>query len=640
MKLNNTFILFVILLVATVLRFWNYFSVPLTYDEFSALFRTQFSNFNELIEKGVKVDGHPAAIQIFLFYWVKIVGFNNWLVKLPFALMGLGSIYFIFRIGKAWHNETVGLLVAALVSTIQFHVMYSQIARPYISGLFFSMVMVFYWTQLIKEPQVTWIRNGILYVLSASLCAYNHHFSLLFAALVWLSGLFFLNRKLVGKYLLAGFLIFILYIPHLPIFFYQLSIGGVEGWLGKPEPEFLITFIQYLLNYSLLSLIPIICLVIWGIFTTKTKFFRMRYFLLSLSWFLIPFSIAYYYSIYVNSVLQFSVLIFSFPFLFLVLFGHIPLQSAKVNLGLVILILAVNTFSLVKERRHYQMFYQSPHEQLVTDFKKVTESKPNTLSIIDLDADITRYYLKEQALDSNFIWFQSFTKESDFVNFLAKQSQQCETLYFGCLSNNNPMTVPIIKDFYPTLVWQKNYAGGTGYFFSKKEPSEMAFISKVDFETNRVDYFSPFSIEKFVDSIRFSGNKSYAIDSLTEWSPVFSRPLDEIIRNENNFIDVSVKVLVENNFTDATLAASLESNDTSIYWGGTRFSKFIASDSSNAKWQTVHFSIKLSDINQNHANILLKVYIWNNQKQQFLIDDFTIQLRNGNPIIYGLLEKI
>ncbi|MCA1758857.1 MAG: hypothetical protein LC658_03725, partial [Bacteroidales bacterium] len=59
-KITNNNILILILITATILRFFNFNEIPFTHDEFSAIFRTNFKNFAELIEKGVKIDGHPA----------------------------------------------------------------------------------------------------------------------------------------------------------------------------------------------------------------------------------------------------------------------------------------------------------------------------------------------------------------------------------------------------------------------------------------------------------------------------------------------------------------------------------------------------------------------------------------------------
>jgi hypothetical protein len=96
LRLSNKLILFVILAAGAILRFWNFADIPFAHDEFSALFRTDFSNFSDLINYGVKPDGHPAGIQVFLYYWIFIFGATEWVVKLPFALMGVASIWVMY----------------------------------------------------------------------------------------------------------------------------------------------------------------------------------------------------------------------------------------------------------------------------------------------------------------------------------------------------------------------------------------------------------------------------------------------------------------------------------------------------------------------------------------------------------------
>ena len=149
MRISNRAILLLIIFVAAIVRFYRFTDIPFMHDEFSAVFRTNFLSFQELIEKGVKPDGHPAGIQVFLFYWIKIFGSTEWVVKLPFTVMGIFAILLVYLVAKKWYNETVGLISAAFIASIQYTVMYSQIARPYISGLFFSLLMVHYWSRLI-----------------------------------------------------------------------------------------------------------------------------------------------------------------------------------------------------------------------------------------------------------------------------------------------------------------------------------------------------------------------------------------------------------------------------------------------------------------------------------------------------------
>lgn len=131
------YLLLFIILVGTMLRFYGFPHIPFMYDEVSAWARTGYTNFHDLIDKGVKGDGHPAAIQVFLNYWRLVAGDSEAAFKFPFLLMGLFSIWLVFLIAKCWFNRSVGYLSAAFIACLQYAVMYSQIARPYMSGLFF-----------------------------------------------------------------------------------------------------------------------------------------------------------------------------------------------------------------------------------------------------------------------------------------------------------------------------------------------------------------------------------------------------------------------------------------------------------------------------------------------------------------------
>ena len=641
-KITNNNILILILITATILRFFNFHEIPFTHDEFSAIFRTNFKNFAELIEKGVKIDGHPAGIQVFLYYWTRLFGTTEWVVKLPFAIFGILSVYLIFLIAEKWFNESVGLISAAFLASIQYTVMYSQIARPYISGLFFSLLMVYYWSKIIRTPERQFLKNSIIFIISASLCTYNHHFSLLFAALVGFSGLFLIRRQYVIKYLVSGIIIFILYLPHLNIFLYQLSIGGIEGWLGKPQNDFILKYIAYTFNFSNLSLLLVLFLIMYGYYR-KPAIERTSYklYLLFGCWFLIPFLTGFLYSRFGSAVLQYSVLIFSFPYLLFLFFGHIKNLKPNTNLTLVSLILVVNIFSLVYSRQHYKLFYNSPFKEIIIDYQEAKNSNKNMLSIIDSHEKISKYYLSELKIDSDFVWFSSFGSEKEFKQFIEEKSKEYSMLYFGALSSNNPLTIPVIEDYFPGILTQKNYVGGASYLFSKEDNDGHDVVNLLNFELIDNISWGNINNSKFIDSFFFSEHTSYLIDSLTEYGPTFTGKLDTMITHENNFIDISIKVRAKNpeNLKEVFLIAQLESNNKLIDWGGTNFEKLITGNSNKDEWITIHYSIKLSDVNMNFRDIILKTFIWNKGGNTFSIDDFKIKVREGNPVVYGLIEK-
>src|SRR5690606_31293576 len=96
--------------------------------------------FGELIDLGVCKDTHPAGVQVFLFYWIKLFGISEAAVRLPFVIAGILSVLLVYLIAKRWFNETVALLSAAAIAFLEFPITYSQLARPYASGLLFSLL--------------------------------------------------------------------------------------------------------------------------------------------------------------------------------------------------------------------------------------------------------------------------------------------------------------------------------------------------------------------------------------------------------------------------------------------------------------------------------------------------------------------
>ncbi len=644
-ELSNQWILVIILVISVVLRMFNFSEIPFTHDEFSALDRLDFDSFSTLINEGVKIDGHPAGVQVFLFYWSKIFGISEQAIKFPFIIFGVLSVYFTYLIGKRWFNDTVGLLSAATVSTLQYTVMFSQIARPYISGLLFSLMLVYYLTKLIQKPEKNFYLNGSLFVISGALCAYNHHFSLLFAAIVGISGVFFIKRGFLLKYILLGLAVFVLYIPHLNIFFYQLSLGGVEQWLAKPKPDFIINFISFIFNHSWILMLTILGIALGFIISKKSIRINYKHYLLFFTWFFLPFAIGYFYSVNFSAVLHYSVLIFSFTFILFLIFGHLPNCKPKTNLILVALILVAGVYSLIFERQHYTYFYQSCYIKVLEDYSEINEKEESVLSIIQSVEHINEYYTKKLKIDKNYVWYADFESMKDLKTFIAMNSSKYDKLYLGSLHNIDPRAIPIILEFYPTMEIENNYFGGATYLFSKssaktnsKNSNKTSSITILDFEeeTKEVWNYNP---KYLTSSHSFSGKNSYLMDPINEWGPLYKTSLVDIIQNKTDFIDISIKTKPINSYNGALLVVSLESEGESIYWTGIPLDELNISDSLNSEWQNAYVSIKLSDIYLNYKNITLKTLIWNKENGEFLIDDFKVQLREGNKVVYGTFNK-
>lgn len=396
---STFYLMSLIMVVACVIRFWNYASLPFTHDELSMLARLRFSTFFELIEKGVKPDGHPAGIQVFIWFWIKLFGQSEVSVKLPFMVMGVASVYLGFLNGRKWFSDSAGLMTAAYIAGLQYSItLGSQIARPYASGLFFSLLMVLFWSRILfpepnKKPKKV---DFYVFILAGVLNCYNHHFSLLFTGIVILSGFFFYRTLNLKLYLASILTIAVLYLPHLSIFFHQLSTGGI-GWLAKPDITFFLYYFTYLFHFSNILILWTLGVFLIGVFLNyKGKniasdfLFPKR--ILLLSWFLMPLLIGYAYSVFRSPVLQASMLLFSFPYLLMFLFSFYE-WKIKTLASFVILTLFLCLYTLIEKRQHFQTMYRQPFKQYhAFGIQGQSAFGGNIAVILNVNPDYIRYY--------------------------------------------------------------------------------------------------------------------------------------------------------------------------------------------------------------------------------------------------------
>jgi hypothetical protein len=639
----DTILLSIIMLVAIILRFWNFSEMPYMHDELSALARTNFSSISELIEKGARIDGHPAGVQVFLYYWTKAFGYNEMVVKTPFIICGLLSILVAYKISKLWFNSTVGLLVAVFMATMQFMIMYSQIARPYISGMFFSLLMVWCWSNYLfgSDKKNKWL---IGYILSTACCAYDHHFALLFAIIVGMTTFFFLSKNTWKGFVFAAVGVFVLYIPHLGIFFYQLSKGGVGGeggWLGKPDSDWLLMLLRYAFHYSYWMYGLVVLIVLFSVFKRSGELkTNQKFRIISLLWFLAIFVIGYFYSIKVNPVLQFSTLIFVFPFFLIFLFSLFGELNNSIKSMIVGAVLVVGTSTLVFSRKHLDVFYHQPYQQQITFtnamINKIGDEKKATIELF-MPPFFKDLYFKKYDKTFDFIYFNGYQEAPNpkaFNSFVTKQN----TDYF--IAGNLPLLYyQIIKENYPYIVNKEEGFTYMVYCFSKIKPQQEFSETVVFTEKNTFDV-TPAHWNDVADALKkdSTGNVFYQMDSNREYSATFSAKLKDIVGNKHTIINASVTATSADTSSNPLLVLSINDGEESIVWASADYKWYNNKQGEKTK---IMISQLLAGFDfKKHPDAELKIYVWNKNKTQVAIDDFNIEVIADTPIIYGLYESI
>jgi hypothetical protein len=626
--------LYTLLVVAAVLRLHELTGFSLSNDELSALARLQFNSFREIIKSGVYPDFHPAGVQVFLYYWTSIFGFSEWVIRLPFALLGIGSVYLIYRIGKMWFGVPAGLLAGAALAVLQYPVLYSQIARPYSPGLFFSLSAVFFWTRIFfpsRDSKVNFSWTDIAgFILSVSACMYIHYFSFIFAGLVCMAGLFFLSRKNILIYLFSGVIILLLYIPHLDIFLHQLSKGGVGGpggWLGPPKEDSLAKYLDYVFNDSV-QLKNLFYVVLAGSIISYWKRISVtRFHVLSILFFAIPFAIAYYYSIYKNPVFQYSVLLFSFPFLLLFIFSFIPETENGTGLKIIFYsVLLGGIYSTMAEQKFYSTAHFSEFRGIAHRVKLLDEQygKNNITKAINIfDPYYINYYLQKENHDAGFGIYSIMTpaERYNFSNLILNSNTP---FFLYAYSNvyDDPQFDMMIRSRFPWLIFSDSLLRSGIRLYSNE---------KIAGILNRVpDVLYNYGFEKgewaneipFRDSvIKYEGKYSLHITPDVEYSATYTAKIATVSLLPDSKIELSAIFFARHEIKGARLVISIEKNGKTLLYE----SKLTElSGIHPGEWVREYISTVVPVGLEGDED--LKIYCWNEKHEELWMDDIQLKV--------------
>lgn len=628
---KEEFLIPAILLIALIVRLCGYSSFSYSNDELSALFRTNYNNYSDLISKGVWFDGHPSGVQTWLYYWVKVFGDSEASVRLPFVILGVASAFLSFLVARRWFNKATGFYAASLIALLQFPLLYSQLARPYSPGLFFSLLMVLAWTKLLfplkNQGKNKRIFHTIIYGISFAFCMYIHYFSFLFGLIVAATGLIYLKKEQIKYYFSALALSAVLFIPHIPVTFKHLSDKGLSEWLGKPGNDWLWLHIRYIFNNSWFILIICLFIIIVIILTNRKNIRFTRFHLISGILFLMPFIVGFSYSRLVNPVLQNSLLLFSFPFLLIFLFsfanpGYNRINSVlliSLNICLLIDLLFVNPYY---KKQHFEEF--KGVAKFIDHWNRNAGADQVKQVAVVINPWYLEYYLKKLNYQGSFASFD-LHEELDIkeLKSIVRNSNSNYFLY-AMLKPTSGEDEEIIREKYPYIIDYKNFAKISRVVtYGKECYTGMCHEEKPVYEVrNNFDEtdiweadHSILSGEKF-----FSKPTSVVLDQKNEYGPAYRIKVSEISKFQSNHMLVSCKALVQSDTSSGILVISIDSpGGRNKYWvaSGVKYFSF------PGEWSTVYKNFSLPiDIDDND---IIKVYTWNPGFEKLYIDDFDIK---------------
>ena len=201
--------LFLILIIGATLRLYKWNGYSFWYDETNWLMISREDLLTSLRDTVALLK--PPLFRLLIYIWSYISYDEYRLRLLPFAF-GILSIYMTYKIAEKFFNSKIGFLAAFLISMSPFHIYYSQELTHYTLITFLVLCSMYYLMRsLEKDTFYSWLG----FVSSTSLCIYTSYLS--FFVIVAQNLFFFIsyrkNNYLVKKWLLAQFIILLLYLP-------------------------------------------------------------------------------------------------------------------------------------------------------------------------------------------------------------------------------------------------------------------------------------------------------------------------------------------------------------------------------------------------------------------------------------------
>jgi hypothetical protein len=639
--IKNQPLLWVILLLAGIIRLVAGHVQSFSNDELSALYRLQYTNFYDLMYWGVQVDNHPAFTQIFLYLYEPLVPKGEVFIRLPFILATTISLGYVFFSLKKLAGEFTAYLVTIILAFAGFSIQLGYFARPYAFGILFTSAATYYWIRIFIDREKN-KKYLIFFIICAVLSAYTHYLALLQIAILGAASFIFSPPRLWWKIGVAGLLSLLLFSPHYTITKYHLSVGGIGAWLGQAHNYFIIDVIFEYFDRSPIILAVFLTTILLAVILKPPMPALKKIGILGFIS-VIPYLILYLYSVKINPLLQYSACFFLMPYLLGMFFsffeaGAVPQKMLKALYIACILIFLSSTLYT------YSAF--SPIH--FAEFKNIAryieehESDSVTTVVAVNNPFFIDYYLKDKHPDLYI------TDMGDNLNFLKKYIDTCtsqEFIYAFTNQRSNAEIPYMIKNKFGSGKMNRMFMNSEIYHFSDIYSPRHTFNEQPVFEYMLNDETRLF--EKITDPSHISFTSEFRLDSATEYSPALKIKLSDYALQPYNLIIANVSVIGADR-CDLQLVVSVENEKESVFWRSRKLSQQYGlydnfEKDSLIRLRGERFNIPqelvvgelLNSSDINLRDDYLKVYVWNPNYCGCLLSRLTIRCYQGNHLVTG-----
>ncbi len=279
-KIKLNFILIAILILATVLRFYNLGFQGAWLDEIHTLKEADPNlSFKELHELIMWREGIPHFYFILVRFFGIIFTHSLFSIRLLSVVSGILAVYGIYLLGKEMKNKQLGYIAALLLALQPFHIEYSQEGRSYSLLVLFVIFSFYRLVLFLKEYS---LKNAIYLGIFLGLITNAHPIGIvnvLSVFLVIILYFFFINGKkeklnYFKNTFLCGITTLIVFFP-----VYQIAskVSDIQSfWVQKPDFDYVIQVLVNLTGGNKITFYLVAISFVFAIIKTGISFVKYK----------------------------------------------------------------------------------------------------------------------------------------------------------------------------------------------------------------------------------------------------------------------------------------------------------------------------------------------------------------------------
>lgn len=308
-----------ILVIATLLRLYHLDFQSPWLDEIHTLNEANPNlSFKEVYTSLMASEQMPPLYFYIIYFLFKFFGYTIFVARLFSAIIGILSVFGVYKLGKELIDKKTGFIAAFLLAINSFHLYYSQDARPYILLFLLSIYSFIYLVRYLKNNNII---NASKYGICLGLMILSHFFGLfvLFSQAFIILFFFIIIEKhkrlqFLKFSFIAGLISVLFFLPALQVFFKVSEIK--EFWIPAPTIDaYTVIFKDFFGNSETTLALLGMFILIYFISLTKEK------------------KTTYSYSEIISNEIIFSFIILM-PWIFLVLL--VPLIRSYTSVPMII----------------------------------------------------------------------------------------------------------------------------------------------------------------------------------------------------------------------------------------------------------------------------------------------------------------